>query len=219
MLAFTRNAQLYARTSCDLEPQLTLGCLLGGEQPFFTDGRRETRRERRRRRLCPPAQACGQNRKRSESTLDATTTFSRPELHMCSLRSKVSTRKKKKTEACEPEDGFCSVFSTSRCHCQETLIFLSAALLRRRVQLGLFVVVVVGVVNDERDRLSAGDKTRQADPAGNPRGWNCHRHKSLRLPPQLLFVCVCGGAGGGYVINDNLVFRLFAVQDCSCCHI
>lgn len=49
---------------------------IGWRAAVLNDGRRETRRERRRRRR-PSPQARGQNRKRSELTLDATTTFRR----------------------------------------------------------------------------------------------------------------------------------------------
>lgn len=73
------------------------------------------------------------------------------------------------------------------------LISLSAGLLEAALVTSasgtFFFVVVVDVVNG-RDRLSIGDKTRQADPAGNPRGWNCHRHKSPSSSAAAN-MCVC----------------------------
>lgn len=83
-------------------------------------------------------------------------------------------------------------------------IFLSAGLLKAALATSVPGTFFFGDVVNGQDRLSVGDKTQQADPAGNPRGWNCHRHKSPSSTAAAN-MCVCVRVLL-YVINGNVVF-------------
>lgn len=93
----------------------------------------------------------------------------------------VTTSRKKMLKARDKDDRFLSVIRVLYSHQfmfgRETMTFSPMKNVSRSASVtrvsGLCVDLVKGW-----DRLSVGDKTRQAVPAGNLRGWHCHHHKS-----------------------------------------